>query len=699
MCDVIASQFLDNNVFGCDDATLNVSLETYCNDLGTNLIRFESFCLIPSTDQQISDGTICSITNKTENDWIFNQLPDGGIVDLTDLTILWESSLPLVGNQNEWVTLETGVTLEGVNVQSLQKFVMSSNGIILGTSVWPNQTSETFVMSNATNSLCYPIVFPDGASAQLGPNPLFAISSDGNVRVVGAYVYTTLSGVWELMPQVEDLGIIDGLEIAIIGGATYILWLGSTGAIDVNNPVIVYCFATANAVTTPVTFYKSITYNSSVPPLIPPTGGQRGFMAVQGNYVVFTVTIVDGNPPPFYLNTIVVRSIVTLDVALLSWSIPEVTTSALYETTLQGSNTCAVYGFASPGTSNYYLYAQNTVTGNIIYLKWNSAQTLLASDTLVERGLTSSPDGTWISFRFEDVIAYVYQGEFTSLAGFTVTPTQVVGVPCITNVTGQAGSSIIWFPFADGAVEMQTSKLVPATPATTVVAAPYQFYSYIMSVNDMGSSTVPDTYNPAPTWYLGIYDRAVVLGEFSALSRHNRYMLEITSVSTSHVADSFFNNIPHITGMILQRINEVYVIQQATGDVRIYQNGNLQVYSGTELFWETAMSDETGSATTFNTVSKTRPSMSQNGNYITYWRTDGSFRLCYYPYNNARFTDYCELNDSRFAGALTQQAEFCFANLQTDPDNPDNISFADGRCCCIGTHTFFFFGKICIPKQ
>ncbi len=79
-----------------------------------------------------------------------------------------------------------------------------------------------------------------------------------------------------------------------------------------------------------------------------------------------------------------------------------------------------------------------------------------------------------------------------------------------------------------------------------------------------------------------------------------------------------------------------------------------------------------------------RPTVSPNGLYITFWASDDTLKECYYPYNNLRFRDYCLTNDTIFSNALTAQTSYCYDNLQIDPVNPLNFKFADDRCTCIG---------------
>src|SRR6202012_385496 len=66
-----------------------------------------------------------------------------------------------------------------------------------------------------------------------------------------------------------------------------------------------------------------------------------------------------------------------------------------------------------------------------------------------------------------------------------------------------------------------------------------------------------------------------------------------------------------------------------------------------------------------------------------------SFVMYYYPFNNPLFTRYGDVSNTVFSNSILAQSNFCFENLQTNPNNPNNISFSDPRCTCIGGQRLF----------
>ncbi len=691
MCENLAAELIDSNVYGCGlNITLNTPLEQFCDDLKDPLLQFNEFCLFPSTDNL---DPICDEDAYVQDAFIFNQLQSGDITTLEDLPILWETPLALVGKTDEWVEVQTATIVEGLTMQRLPYYVISDNGIMLGTTTFPYTTAlvSTFVMSDPITSLFYPIHLPSDAATVLGTNPLIAISNDGNIRAIGPYVWTTLNPVFTLIPEAQHLVQINGLKATVYNTISYLMYFGSTTAS--NSPVVLLTFSSANPITTPLTLSSNLINTSVV------SNGQRGFLTLNPPLAMFSIAAAGGG----LLTALVMRNFVTnANVSVLSLTSFQMSIiddrNAFGPTTHYGFNTAASFGFTFPFTVGMHLWVTNQLltNGNILHLEWSSAGAPVVNAAPVNTQdasalfLDASADGNIITYQSSidpPILRKVTSGSVVT----TITPQ-------FANRTFDVYSRFTIFKQATDLYSIWTQDkfTTPINEGFIAVASnsaiwsnPFNFYTNVITMNDLGSATMDPALNPGQIWQFGRVKKIIPEdGKTNfAVSRHNRYRFVIQTVATTFT-DTNFNGIPHIASSMLQRHNDVLILQNAA-EIKLFQNGNIEALNGAkEIIWQTNMDDANGSNQNFILMSKTQPTVSINGNYLTFWPEDGTFRQCYYPFNSERLRDWCLTSDTRFNNSINQQQDFCFDNLQ-EAETDTNIKFFDLFCSCIGGERLF----------
>lgn len=677
----MAIDLLGADVFGSRiNVTLNTPLETYCDDLKTDIIRFSEFCLFPSQDDL---APICAIQENEPPDFIFNKLQSGGITTLDHLPVLWESALPLGTNTtDEWVPVETLNVSPAQILPTLQpitfdgQFEMSTNKIFMGSITSPG-TATSYRMSNVTDQLLYPIILPSGASTKLGPGPLMTISEDGNVRVIGPYVWTTFTNKWTIVPEIEVYSQINGLKTIKSGNATYVIWFGS---VNTNNtPCCIDIFLTSNAMSAELALFSHFDLVDAI------ANGQKGFLTVQSNYFIYCIATTANAGG--YLNAVYASLITTP--TTIAFALP-LDSYIEYADNRQDSAkiaflTAGCFGFA-PGSTEFCLILGNPFNiRSIITFRWNASSVITYRDyfRVITGQVASSPNGEFISYVNGTEVQFVVlvrNGVSTYAPNYLTTPGQqnLQNTYVSISSTPFSSTSSVILTSTNSLLYYSNIDHDPANPNPGTWNA-FPTYTSFIPVNDLGSSTIGDElYNPGPKWFFGKAPKLNILG-VGAQSKHNRYRVKVTKV------DATF---PVPIQTVLYRHNDYYSLQHAN-EIRLYDNGNVQALTSTTVVWETAMSDGFGSSVDFVVVNKVRPSVSSNGNYLVYWTEGKTFRQCYYPYNSARFTEYCKFNATGFRNAINQQANFCFLNLALNPASPTNITFADGRCTCIGGERLF----------
>ncbi len=673
MCEPLAAALIESDVFGCGlNVTLDTPLETYCDDLTDPLLQFKEFCLFPSG---IDLDPICDQDDYDESGFIFNQMASGNLSTLEELPVLWQTPVSLVGNTDEWTEALSGVTLEGVTIQRLEYFVISRTGVILGQTHFPNGGVSTYVVSDLTTSLFTPIHLPSGASSKLGFNPFLAISDDAKVMAIGPYIWTSATGVWTLNALASEYVEINGLQITTTGLGTFIIYLGSR--ISTRSTIFMLYIESIS-----MTAYRQDNFNACA-------GGQRGFLKANGNLIVFSFP----SPPATLgaLDYVYIRDLdtgsITGTLSMIGYNVNALSDS--YQHNYFTGNTIAFYGINGEDGARTIYFANSTV-GKGMKMHWTVSGE--QASHLVFTGnayyIESSLDGEFFVMQYNlgagagYQILYVTEGVSTNVItpGFTLAQFQRHTI--FTNPTPAYKCTVY--------TENRANRYFMAATlgfGDVGYANPYNLYSDILKINDLGSSALDPAQNPGPQWFFGTVSKVLSVGVLSGISKHNRYKLAITAISTTHTFPNF-DGIAHISEMKLYRHNDVYVLQHAH-ELRLFQNGNIEALNNEEqIIWQTAMDDRNGSSQDYVSISKTKPSMTLNGNYLTFWPEDGTFRQCYYPYNSERCRDWCLLSDTRFSNTINEQQNYCFDNLQNEV-TPTNIKFKDDRCCCVGGERLF----------
>ncbi len=674
MCDTLAAELLNSDVFGSRlNTTLNTPLETYCDSLDDVYAQFNEFCLFPSSDN-LDPICIVDPAVKSDSSFIFNRLQNGTITELNQLPVLLESPIELVGNNTEWVDIETQsgvITLESMNLQRLPYFVMSQTGIVLG--VTSIAASTTYVVSSPINSLFYEALLPSGAAAILGTNlPMIAISEDGNVRVIGPYVWTAFTQAWTLLDPALSLWMITSVAITTLGdGRTFIVYLGG----PIPRHVLLNTYVTPNSTTTSPVSWNSISYDSFY------TSPEKGFLFVQGQIAIYAISVAD---PSGNLNYVLTYNIVN-KASVSSPIVSSVNLNSLNTNNISpmSGKSCVAFGFDTLSPIAYVYVATSLRLANAVLLEFHLtspptgytqfAQSFVGSG--IERYVCCSRDATQIiitakveSTNSPNIIYYISPPGASVL---DITGSAIAYDPSGLNRCAIIGTTGTFKCF----IQDSGYRLINKTPEVAGDwTRTFNFYSSLASPNDLGSSIVESKYNIGPTWFLGTTLKTVLPNELSVQSKHGRYKFTVTVLTTGSML--------HVSTVLVQRHNDVYAIKSGE-DTRFYNNGNIEILNNSTVTWTSNMSDANGSNQTYVVLDKVKPTVSENGNYLTYWHSNGTFRQCYYPFNSSRFRDYGIYNDQIFTNSLDRQQDFCFANLQQE-NTSTNIKFRDDRCCCVG---------------
>jgi hypothetical protein len=145
-----------------------------------------------------------------------------------------------------------------------------------------------------------------------------------------------------------------------------------------------------------------------------------------------------------------------------------------------------------------------------------------------------------------------------------------------------------------------------------------------------------------------------------------------------------------IRAATLTRSNDFLILTHAS-KIRIYDDSNIQALDALgNVTWQNNMHDGVSEKNSFTEIGTVRPGISANGTYMTIFdHTAKLFYVYYYLFNNSLFRDYGKTSDTIFNNSLASQTNYCFTNLQTEPNNPNNIKFSDLNCSCIGGERLF----------
>jgi len=679
MCENLTNELIAADVFGNrTNVTLNTPLLQYCDDIATVLEQFNTFCLAPASVNVSGSGEICDPTDKADDDFLFNQMAAGDVDEFSQLPVLWQSAPILHGNTSLWVN--TGMTVIDdfkLSYSGIQSMVFSDNGgVVLGLTTSGLVGTPQSVACSASNVI---ISNGDGFTRNAGlPGnavwhgraPYLAINPLGTLRVVGDYVWTELSQTWTKM----SLGLsfsIEGVKVVVLLNTTYIIWIGHSSSL-VSNYIV---YKTTNPSTTTLTLHASHQISSLS------SGNSVGFLTVTPNQQVAVYSGKTDSQHFIILREIVsdtvLQTIVPTSQSLMSSSIS--TAWPNYQLTAG-----CFQNFGSTLTITFTSSAVQKVVSLVI----NSSGTEIGSAVL-------STVAAWL-----DCDAYNLNAAFVVGGG---------GVSYM--LDGSNDFNIIASPFGIGTVNrfgflnfngshnaiMWTSRQLPTDRKLWSYRTEWnddaQLYTNLVPVSDLGSATLnTDDWNPGPSWFMGTQLTAVPLNPnlpYRVPSKHFRYRVNLNA--SSRIAPVYSVTIfVYFSDITLTRSNDYQLLKSAQ-TIRLFNDGNVMALnSSQQIIWENNMHDGTSNSDTSTIITTSRPGISLNGIYATVFDDVAqSFTMYYYPFNNELFRDYGLTSDSKFNNSLTAQTNFCFDNLQTDPDNENNIKFSDGRCTCIGGQRLF----------
>jgi len=678
MCTNLVTALSSADAFGNrKNVTLNTPLLTYCDNISTVLEQFNTFCLVPASKNVSGSGEICDPTDKPESEFLFNQMASGNIDNFSEIPILWQSAPILHGNTDLWV--DTGM-VPGVDFPvpyaNLQAMSFSDNGsIVLGLNTSGIVGSQTATAATSSNVV---ISFVDGMTRNAGlPGntswkgraPFVAVNPLGTLRVVGEYVWTQLSQTWTKMSLGLNHGI-EGMKIATLPSGVYIVWVGKFDSLI--SKYVAY------KTTDPSTVPLSLHADDIISSLLEFTS--VGFLTLTPNQQVAVYP---------RLNDSVVYAFdfrdITTNTVLQSF-VP--TSQSLYQSIF--STTFPSYQLTAMCLNNVGQSISIMVTGNVnaklILLTFNTSGTELVGTTL------STSAG------FLDADPYNKNGAYNAGGGnFKI---MLDGSNNFVTVA-QPFTASIYQRFGLLNYNASHNGILFTTNATdrkmysyrTEFNTDVQLYSNLFSVSDLGSPTLNTAdWNPGPTWFMGTQIVAAPTSPtlpYPVPSKHFRYRINMGDLTRTD-PNTGFTIFAFMSAFTLTRSNDYRLLKSAQ-TIRLFNDGNVQALNSfQQIIWETNMHDGTNNTFTFIQIDTIRPGISTNGIYATVFDDVAqSFTMYYYSFNNALFTEYGKINDTIFNNSLTSQTNFCYDNLQTDPENQNNIKFSDGRCTCIGGERLF----------
>lgn len=671
MCDVVAAVVNENNIYDTNPTsvtfTLQTPLESGCLAQPT-LDRFNQYCLIPTT---ASFGSTCDPSNYSQSNFIFNQMQLGNIQTLAQLPLVWQSAPAVLESKLNWVSVPGGYSPLVRFETSDIPFAMSGAGqrII----ALDNDNDTVYV--NAQDGTFHPVTTLNQVNTTF--KMLVDITRDGNLRVIGTqneyFLWQSTTNEWSTGFVVN--GILRNLMCWNDTDGNY--WLAIASQPQLTHASIkVY----KNTFTQDQPVLNILYTNlSTSEPFI-----GLGLTGDNGALLTFHATNTAARVNVWDLTTYNVLH----DYQLTGFSAGS--TSVPFPTIATRS---------SEGDTNYYF--------NVVFNRCGLGQFQVVQATGVCTLLNQEPDCLYISSS--------QNGQFQA---FTIPDG---GSSFFVHLINGSGTDNNITPDGMSASEPFTKNL-EVDPSGTVVLLHTESTTFMCSTSETDGSnwsTVFDFYkafaisdygdlalsasdwNPGPGWFKGSVTRPPP-PESTSLSGSNPTVFQILAWHQEYRVESEVFIGP-TNGSILQaptirstptlwRANERLMIQNAS-ETRIYNDGNIQVMSGTNVVWENNIhSNGSGAASTaYSVINKTRPMCPPSANYIAWWDTDGIFKVSYYPYNNAIFTLYGtqDTTGQRFNNSLNAQENFCFANLLIFPNNEFSLQFSDNRCACVGGQRLF----------
>jgi hypothetical protein len=677
MCDTLTNALVNANTFAVQTTNRSFVINTECKALAP-IDAFNIWCLIPNLNQ----GSICDVHNYTGNvNFLFNKMQVGDLNTIPELPLLW-SSAPILKNNDTANYVDTGTSLSTVlgllSPASFNYFIISANSpyIILGL---PIITDRPIIGTDVI------VCWGDGFIRQAGLPvtavwskgiPYMALSPSGNIMMVETWVWTSFTQTWTNIDQLPFTELF-GVKICQVGSTRYVIWYGKISSSQSQ----LYIMATSNPATQPLVFILNQNY--------PITNGTSinytFFLTVTSDQNQLMYTTMENNVYSlhfFNLTNLSNGGSSSLDAYSSQWnsffgplgaqtrvltavtlgnvgatrylSIANTTTRKLAEFQVNALDVPST----TPVITNGPLYVDSDITGKFAYYTSTNSQIFVRAPGQITYSLVSTPGG------------FVFNGtvRLASILNTATTGTLFLSLGGILyrNVNG---SSATWL--TDGV----------------------QLYSPLIDVSDIGSTTLNTSdWNPGPDWFLGsrrIEVPKLVNLPYTVTSLHSRYQIALRTLSNADPTSSL-PIFKFFTSVTLDRSNDFFILRSAA-KIRLFADANIQaINSSGNVIWQNNMHDGVSNNDSFVEISNTRPGVSPSEIYLTHFNIDeGIFQMFYYAYNNILFRDYGKTSDSVFLNSITAQTNFCFDNLQIEPNNPNNIKFSDLACTCIGGQRLF----------
>ncbi len=702
-CDVVGAALTIQDVFGVSDAdlTLDTPLESECDDVKNAADRFNQYCLIPTN---LPFGTTCDPSTLASNpSFIFTLLATGQLTTLEQLPLLWSSAPAAVGSNEEYIYIPPALSSPPLT----QPFDGSVGYFPSGMMITPSAGCSVLMGIYRKDSKAY-MTSNDGLyhAIEVAPKDSHrgvSISANANLRVVGTlkayFFWTTDDQVFREGPEQKGSTIINIKAWNNTGGDLYLAVMSR------------------NLGSTVTTFFVRLYKNQF-------DEGEIASFEITSGTVLFdsfsgAFALSDDNADLFVCTTRNVSAGTRLEVRIISLtSLATPTALGAYQFGISyflGRNffsSATTRGIV--GVSSSYRILWSPGNGQFVDTTFPADGSTVVLNSLGENAdnypVTASQDNVYQTYAHGSALGYTLVLKIGATE-YDMTPEfqlkTVNGIPFDPFASYGVDPSGEFQVIAWGgqpAVDAQSKpRLYFTTASSTTPASFLNNVSTIwmsVGVSDTGKAGLDtDQFNPGPQWFMGTYENhssstpIVSLPQGATFnSLHNKYQVR-TTVEVG-AATSIPSDLPQIYDdtAILYRVNEVKFINTPNYETRLFSDGNLRVVdtlNNDVMVWENFMHDGFNSKVSFNVVSLTRPTVSPNGVYLTYWPSNGTFRECYYPFNSERLRDYGKTSDSIFANSLLAQRNFCFENLQDDPTDPFNSSFADDRCACIGGERLF----------
>jgi hypothetical protein len=599
----------------------------------------------------------------------------GNVTEATQLPLLWQSA-PAVSTDTNSTYVDTGV--DGISLlvkQRMPYFVVAQQSpyIILALNtrgLVPHgiSASGSSVFVGLGDGLMRNAGLPTAAIFNDAP-PYLALSANANVRAVNEFVWTTFNPNW-VAPNFNGPTDVQGVKIVTILKVRYVIYYVKTNG----RPRLVI-YSTANPISAPLVLFFDSYYGDSGP-------GHSYFMCVSTDQnTIFFNHSQNGH---LVLHALQINPLLDLGFVFLNdvnWSQIEVVADPPLKQQLTAVcsgnyNSAPTFYIAGNAAQNLATCTVNfttatagplTITNGVAFVDGDMTGTLASYSTTSATLFVKPPN----SINFTQVTTPFPIQATTQRCGFIVASPNVI-LTCET----VASANTLW------------RNSVGTSPWYSTV----QLYNNVFNMSDFGAPSLNSTWNPQPTWYLGstpVPIQPLPVVPYSASSVHLKYRLTVTQTSSM---DPDFGSVsfPTIRAATLTRSNDFLILTHAS-KIRLFDDSNIQALDALgNVTWQNNMHDNVSSSSTFTEIGTTRPGVSSNGTYMTVFdHTAHLFYIYYYPFNNILFRTYGQTSDQIFNSSLISQSNYCFDNLETNPNDPHNAKFSDLNCSCIGGQRLF----------